>query len=434
MSQSRRITALVLAALLASAGLTALGQQPRRRPSPPANGGVSAGESRLTGVYRLNVEASDDPRATAERALSAYAFDAEQTVVEELVNRLSSPDQLSIERRGNVVSIASTRAPRISFEADGRERTEPSRDGQVVRTRAVLHGDDLMVSSSGSRDNDFSVTFSPLDGGRRLRVTRRIFSEELGQPVVVQSIYDKTSSVARWSVYGEPESARTATARNDRRPMPPGGAGNRPQPSPPPAERRFPPGPDAAPPVTPEDGNDAYALVVPPGTEIVAALDNHLNTAWLREDDGFTMTVRAPSQFEGAIIEGYVSRVERAGPFSGRSGMTLEFTRIRLRDGREAPFSGSIENVLPAGGEAVRVDREEATTVEENRSRTNRTAQRAAIGAAVGAIIGAIAGGGKGAAIGAAIGAGAGASSVYIQGRGNLELRRGTELRIRSGR
>jgi hypothetical protein len=425
---------LMLAAALVSVGLTAQGQQRRRRPSPPVDRGVTMIESRLTGVYRLNVEASDDPRATAERALSAYSYDAEQSAVEELVNRLSSPDQLSIERRGNVVSIASTRAPRISFEADGRERTEPARDGGQVRTRAVLQGDDLVVSSSGSRDNDFSVTFSPLEGGRRLRVTRRIFSEELGQPVVVQSIYDKTSSVARWSVYGEPESTRTATARNTPRRIPPDVAGNGPQPLPPSVERRIPPRPEPDTPVIAEGDNDNYPLVIPPGTEIVAVLDNHLNTAWLHEDDGFTMTVRGPSEFEGATIEGYVSRVERAGPFSGHSGMTLEFTRIRLRDGREAPFSGSIENVRPADGGAVRVAREETTTVEENQSRTNRTAQRAAIGAAVGAIIGAIAGGGKGAAIGAAIGAGAGASSVYIQGRGDLELRRGTELQIRSGR
>jgi hypothetical protein len=434
MRQSKKIIALVLAAALASTGLTAQGQQRRRRPSPPVDRGVTMTESRLTGVYRLNVEASDDPRATAERALIAYSYDAEQNAVEELVNRLSSPVQLSIERRGNVVSIASTRAPRISFEADGRERTEPARDGRLVRTRAVLHGDDLMVSSSGSRDDDFSVTFSPLDGGRRLRVTRRIFSEELGQPVVVQSIYDKTSSVARWSVYGEPESARTATARNAPRRTPPGNIGNRLPPSPPVTEERFPPRPEPDTPVIPERDNDNYALVVPAGTELVAVLDNHLNTAWLHENDGFTMTVRGPSQFEGATIEGYVSRVERAGPFSGRSGMTLEFTRIRLRDGREAPFSGAIENVRPSDGDDVRIAREETTTVEENQSRTNRTAQRAAIGAAVGAIIGAIAGGGRGAAIGAAIGAGAGASSVYIQGRGDLELRRGTELQIRSGR
>ena len=47
-------------------------------------------------------------------------------------------------------------------------------------------------------------------------------------------------------------------------------------------------------------------------------------------------------------------------------------------------------------------------------------------------MIGAVAGGGKGAVIGAAVGAGAGAGSVFIQGRNDLELRSGTEFRIRA--
>ena len=57
---------------------------------------------------------------------------------------------------------------------------------------------------------------------------------------------------------------------------------------------------------------------------------------------------------------------------------------------------------------------------------------QASIGTAVGAIIGAIAGGGKGAAIGAVIGAGGGAGSVYVQGRDDLELARGTEVTIQA--
>lgn len=433
MCQSRRIVALVLAVALASVNLLAQGQ--RRRPAPQLSQGASAGESRLTGEYRLNVESSDDPRAAAERALSAYAFDTDPSDVDEMVSRLTSPAKISIERRGATISIASTRAPRISFEADGRERTESARDGRPVRTRAVLYGDELMVTSGGSREDDFSVTFSPLDGGRRLRVTRRVFSEKLGQPVVVQSIYDKTSNVARWGVYGEPESAQIAAARNAPRTLPPGGVGNTPRPAPPVVERRTTPPPDAAPPVVvPENDAEPYALVVPEGTQLVAELDQNLSTSWVRVGDGFTMTVRAPAQYEGATIEGYVSRLERAGPFSGRSGMTLEFSRIRLGDGRAAPFTGLVENVRPSDGEDVRVDNEGPSNVEERGSPRNRTAQRAAIGAAVGAIIGAIAGGGKGAAIGAAIGAGAGVSSVYIQGGDELELKRGTEVRVRSRR
>lgn len=433
MNRLRSILAAMLVLTLAGMSLTVQGQQ--RRQSPPAARSQTnnTGESRLTGVYRLDVANSDNPQTAAERAFSAYAFDVDQEKVDELVSRLTSPDKIALERRGMVVSIASTRAPRITFEADGRERTEPARDGHTVRTRAALQGDDLMVSSGGSRDDEFSVTFSPIDQGRRLRVTRRIFSPEIGQPVIVQSIYDKISNVARWSVYGEPEAERTTAARNLPRPSPGGSSRNSEQPAPPVTVRRDPPPqPRPAPPVV-ERRNETYALTIPEGTQFVAVLNNNLSTAESQEGDPFTMTVRAPAQYEGATIEGSVSRVDRSGPFSGRAQMTLDFWQIRLRDGRTAGLAGFIESVRPVDGGDVRVDTEGVTTVEERDNRTNRTAQRMAIGAAVGAIIGAIAGGGKGAAIGAGVGAGVGAGSVYAQGRDDLELRSGTELTIRAG-
>jgi uncharacterized protein YcfJ len=110
--------------------------------------------------------------------------------------------------------------------------------------------------------------------------------------------------------------------------------------------------------------------------------------------------------------------------------MTLNFERIRLRDGRTYSFAGFVESVRTANGETVRVDNE--GNVQDSDSRGSTTAKRAAIGTAVGAIIGAIAGGGKGAAIGAAIGAGAGAGSVYVQGRDDLQLLSGTEVTVRA--
>jgi hypothetical protein len=431
MFRVKNIIAAFLVVTFATMSLTVQGQRRQSRPVINRNPNT-AGESRLTGVYRLDVARSDDPQTAAERAFSAYAFSVNQGNFDELVSRLTSPEKISVERRGNVVSIASTRAPRITFEADGLERTEPARDGRSVRTRAALHGDDLTVSSGGGRDDEFSVTFSPIEMGRSLRVTRRIFSPELGQPVVVQSIYSKISNVARWSVYGEAEAQRTTAARNTPRSSPNNGVRNNER-QPPPVVMERAPEPRPAPPVF-ERNNGPAALTIPDGTQFVAALNNNLSTAGSQEGDPFTLTVRSPGQYEGAIIEGTVSRVDRSGPFSGRAQMTLDFWQIRLRDGRTAGLAGFIENVRPLNGEDVRVDTEGATTVEERNSRTNRTAQRTAIGAAVGAIIGAIAGGGKGAAIGATIGAGVGAGSVYAQGRDDLELASGTELTIRTGR
>ncbi len=141
------------------------------------------------------------------------------------------------------------------------------------------------------------------------------------------------------------------------------------------------------------------------------------------------MTVRSPSQYDGATIEGYVTNVNRSGRVTGRSEMTLNFDTIRLRNGRTYRFAGIVETVRTPSNETVRVDNEGAVREDDQ---TGRTIQRTAIGTAVGAIIGAIAGGGKGAAIGAVIGAGAGAGSVYVQGREDLELTTGTEFTIRA--
>lgn len=428
MNKVRRIIAVALASVLAGANITLLAQ--RRRATPPANRSVSGSESRLTGVYRLDVASSDDPRTVAQRATNELPLGERPRAYEELVSRLEPPYQIAIERRGSTIGIASTRAPLITFNADGREHLEQAADGHTVRTRAVLYGDQLMVSSSGSRDDEFNVNFDPVDNGRRLRITRRIYASQLRQPVIVVGIYNKISSIARWGVYGEPVPPASPTvARNTTRSSPSDNRRNTPPPAPPMIRSR-----PAQPSPQPERRPDVYVLVIPNGARFVATLNNNLSTAQSREGDRFTLTVREPVQYEGATIEGYVSNVHPAGRITGRSEMALNFESIRLRDGRTAGFAGYIESVRAVGGEDVRVNSESSGNVQEGDSQTDRTVERTAIGAAVGAIIGAIAGGGKGAAIGAIVGAGAGAGSVYAQGRDELELMSGTEMTIRTRR
>jgi hypothetical protein len=171
-------------------------------------------------------------------------------------------------------------------------------------------------------------------------------------------------------------------------------------------------------------------FVVADNTQLIAVLDNDLRTETTQNNDRFTMTVRSPEQYQGAVIEGYVSDISRSGRISGRSGMTFNFDTIRLRNGQSYKFAGVVDNVRTPSGESIRVDNE--GTVQDKDSRGKTTAERAAIGTAVGAIIGAIAGGGKGAAIGAIVGAGAGAGSVYVQGRDELDLQRGSEVTVRA--
>jgi hypothetical protein len=355
----------------------------------PGSGGYTA-DAQLTGTYRINTAQGDDARRVADDATRSLPTTDRQRVYDSLLRRLDPPQMLAIDRQGSNVTIASSRAPQINFVADDREHIETTQNGRTVRVRASLIGNQLSIARSGDRAQDFTVTFEPIDNGRRLLVTRRLYSDQFTQPVTVRAYYDKTSDVAQLNIY---ESS------------PEYGSGN--------------------------VGTTASGdFVIPSGTQLVAVLNTNLSTQTARDNDRFTMTVRSPSQYDGATIEGYVTNVDRAGKITGRSDLTLNFDTIRLRDGRSYRFAGILDSVRTPDGQNVRVDNEGA--IREGDSQTTRTVQRAAIGTAVGAIIGAIAGGGKGAAIGAVIGAGAGAGSVYVQGRNDLELNTGTEVTIRA--
>jgi hypothetical protein len=356
--------------------------------SSPTTGSVGYGANRLTGTYRLDPSQSDDPGQAADRATQSIGLGNRTRLRDQLAARLESPAEIAIELRGRDVTLASSRAPQITFAADGIERVETTSNGRTIRARATLIGDQLTVNSTGDRETEFNVTFNPIDNGRRMSVTRRVYVQGLSRPVVVQSTYNKTSDVASFDINVGPQTYPNnypATSNTD--------------------------------------------FVIANGESVTAVLDNDLSTATARDGDRFTATVRQPFQYEGAVIEGHVSNVQRSGRITGRSQLTLNFDTIRLRDGRSSRFAGLLESVRTTQGDTVRIDNE--GSIRDN-NQTTRTAERAAIGTAVGAIIGAIAGGGKGAAIGAIVGAGGGAGSVYVQGRDDLDLLRGAELTIRA--
>jgi len=342
--------------------------------------------SRLNGTFRLDSSRSDNPRNVANRATRSLRGNERQGVSARMLARLESPEMLAIERRYSTITMASSLAPQSTFEADGVERQEQL-DGRTSRVTATLRGDQLVVRSTGYRNNDFTVTFEPIESGRRLRVRREVYSDRLTQPLVVNSIYNRTSEVAQWSIY------------------------------------------DGSRPVVGNTGVTSGEFIVRDGETVVAVLNNDLTSKQAKQGDRFTLTVREPGQYQGAVIEGTVGSVDRGGRLTGRSGMSLNFDTIRLRNGRTYRFAGVLGSVRTPNGDTVKVDNE-GTAQGENQ--TTQTVQRTAIGTAVGAIIGAIAGGGKGAAIGAIIGAAGGAGSVYVQGKDDLELPSGTEITIRS--
>ena len=345
----------------------------------------SSYDSSLTGTFRLNSALSNNPRTVVDNAVRGLPQNRRQGTYNNLVNRLTPPDMIAIERRGNSVTLASTTSPQVRLDVDGVERMETYPNGRTARVRTTFNGDRLVVVTNGDRANDFTVTFAPVNNGQRLLVTRQLYAERLDRPVIVQSYYDRVSTVAQWNLPGQSYPA-TGTGM-------------------------------------------AGGFLIPDGTQVLAVLNEDLSTDNTRVNDRFTMTVREPFQYRNSIIEGHVTHVDRGGRVSGRSEMTLNFDRIRMPNGRSYDFAGVVQAVRSTNNDDVRVASEGAVTED---SRTNTTIQRTAIGTAIGALIGAITGGGQGAAVGAVVGAGAGAGSVYVQGRDDLELRRGSEITIQA--
>lgn len=357
--------------------------------TPGIPGGPVYGNAQLTGTYRIDSNGSDDPRTVAENATRNLPAERRDRVYQNLLNRLSPPDVMAIDQRGRNVVIASSRAAQVSLVADGREQVETTPQGRTARVRVSLSGDQLIIARTGDRAQDFTVTFDPIDRNRLL-VTREFYTDQLGQQVTARTYYTRTSDVAQLDIYNtNPQDSYPGTGT----------------------------------------GTVSGDFIVPNNTQLVATLDTSLSTNNVSEGQRFTMTVRDPSQYQGAVIEGRVTNVSRSGRVTGRSELALDFDSIRLRDGRTYRFAGILEGVRTTSGDVVRVDNEGAV---RDSNQTTRTIQRSAIGAAVGAIIGAIAGGGQGAAIGAAVGAGAGAGSVYVQGRDDLQLEPGTEVTVRA--
>src|SRR5215471_16593121 len=160
--------------------------------------------NRLSGTRRLNAGRSDDPRAAAERATRNLDANDRQRAQENLLRRLGAPETLAIDRRGRTISMASSQAPQVTFEANGIETVETTRNGRERRTRVTLAGDRLSVRSLGDRGSDYEAVFEPLDGGRRLRVTRSLYTERVGQVVVARSVYDRVSEVAQLDLDRDP--------------------------------------------------------------------------------------------------------------------------------------------------------------------------------------------------------------------------------------
>ncbi|HEX8709597.1 MAG TPA: hypothetical protein VF723_15260, partial [Pyrinomonadaceae bacterium] len=112
------ISTALLFSLLGT-GVPAQQRRPRRTDASPARRDQARGQSRLTGLYRIDVASSDKLYSVVADASSNLPYREQQRFFIDLAVRLTPPDQFSIEQSGPRISIASSRAPRITFLADG---------------------------------------------------------------------------------------------------------------------------------------------------------------------------------------------------------------------------------------------------------------------------------------------------------------------------
>jgi hypothetical protein len=176
--------------------------------------------------------------------------------------------------------------------------------------------------------------------------------------------------------------------------------------------------------------NSSGPIIIPADTVMRVELLNGLSTDASQRDDRFQARVIEPQEYQGAIIEGRVTNVKRAGKIKGKSELQLSLEQIRLTDNRSANMSGQvIEVVYPNGTGTTDVDPEGGV---RGKDKTKDDVSTIGASTGVGAIIGAIVGGGKGAAIGAAIGGGIGTGRVLSSSGGDIHLERGQQLRIRT--
>ncbi|MDQ2746749.1 MAG: hypothetical protein M3T96_05760 [Acidobacteriota bacterium] len=381
-------------------------------PSANASSANDSYSSNLTGTYQIDQTRSENAQEIAERVTRGSNAGNSQNAQSDLESKLEAPEQVVIEVRGSQITLASSNAAQLTFTADGRDRTETTADGKTIRLRVTLRGQELTVSSVGG-ETDYTIIFTPIDNGKALKVTRRITTDYLRETVFAESIYTKTGATAQFDKnpnYDNDNGNYSSNDSSDNRTNSgnyPANAGNYP---------------------TVKNGRSGQ-FIVPNGTIITGITEKNIDTKISQTNDRFTLLVQSPNEYRGAIVEGYISGVNRSGKVSGRSQITFNFERITLSNGSVYDFNGFLQSIADENGKTVKVDTE-GTAQGDNQ--TKETVKRGGIGAGIGAVIGAIASGGKGAAIGAIIGGGAGAGSVLAQGKDDLQLKSGSTMTVQA--
>lgn len=158
---------------------------------------------------------------------------------------------------------------------------------------------------------------------------------------------------------------------------------------------------------------------LPAGTKIRLQMDNEINSGVSGVNDTFTATIAEPLKVRetivlpvGTVIEGRITKVERASTGGKGGSLSVKFETIRFENGEKREIEGILVNQLKA-----------------------QSSQKANIltvigGTALGTLLGAVSGTENGALIGAGIGAGAGTGVALARKGKNVRIKTDEKFEI----
>ena len=341
--------------------------------------------NQLAGSYQIDVSKSANISTVIENASRQNKLSVTDRI--DLETKLNPASTLSIAANGKQVSLSSSASEPITLNADGTTTTAIAPNGTKVSIRSSLYNDTLSISSKYDGTN-YSLTFKSINNGRSLQVIRSVKTKYLKQTVIGESYYNRANSgnISLGNSNNEITFSNNAVALS----------------------------------------NDDF--IVPNGTVLTVFPENLISTTHSQNNDKFRLKVQSPQEYEGAIIEGYLSGIKRTSRVSGTTKMTLNFEKIQMTNGKTHKFSGIIQSISDMKKTAINSSNEGQI---KGKNKTNESIKRGILGATIGAVIGAAASGGDGAILGAAIGGGAGTGTMLLENN-NLKLKKGWQITIQS--
>lgn len=186
---------------------------------------------------------------------------------------------------------------------------------------------------------------------------------------------------------------------------------------------------------TPEPGQaqtaaNARQITVPAGTEVLLQLKNAIDTKSAHVGDGIYCQTTFPVVMDniiiippGSYVKGEITKVQRAGRFSGRAEILFHFDSVIFPSGYTVEMPGNLHG--DSGTHNGKVSDEEGTVRTEDHDKLKKLPD-AGRDAGYGAIAGTIA---TGTLNGARIGGGLGG----VAGLASIMLSRGADVRIEPG-